>query len=339
MKTLLTLIIGIFALISIERPGNIGNAEGKDKCIDCHGDLIEGSVVHPITEEGCDLCHSSTGKKHPGKEIGFKLTEPYPDLCYMCHDPKTTKEQVHTPVKDGNCSDCHSPHSTDNRSLILNDFSENTCLDCHYIETEDIKTVHGPVMKGDCQSCHDPHHSDNPYNLKKELKDMCLTCHDKEIESADRTLDAISPLLVEGNVIHGPVDNGDCTSCHLPHSGNFPYLLVSEYPVEQYADATAENFDLCFMCHDIDMLTQQNTDYATNFRNGTTNLHYLHINGNRGRNCNLCHNAHGAPREHILEETVLFGRWEMPMKLELNETGGSCATGCHKKLKYSRVIE
>lgn len=339
MKTLITLIIGIFALLSIERPGNTGNAEAKDKCIDCHGDLIEGSVVHPITEEGCDLCHSSTGKKHPGKEIGFKLTEPYPDLCYMCHDPKTTKEQVHTPVKEGNCSDCHSPHSTDNRSLILNDYSENTCLDCHYIETEDIKTVHGPVMKGDCQSCHDPHHSDNAYNLKKELKDMCLSCHDKEIESADRKLDAISPLLVEGNVIHGPVDNGDCTSCHLPHSGKFPYLLVSEYPVEQYADATAENFDLCFMCHDIDMLTQQNTDYATNFRDGTTNLHYLHINGNRGRNCNLCHNAHGAPREHILEETVLFGRWEMPMKLELNETGGSCATGCHKKLKYSRVIK
>lgn len=337
MKTILALIIGLFTFFFINRPGTV--VPSKDKCIDCHSSLIENKVVHPITEDGCDLCHKSTGEKHPGKETGFKLSDPYPDLCYMCHDSKTSKEYVHTPVKEGNCADCHSPHSSNNPSMLLDDYSENACLDCHYFETEDILTVHGPVKKAQCQSCHDPHHSDNPMNLKKTQKDLCLSCHDKVIKTATRELYAISPLLAEGNVIHGPVDNGDCTSCHLPHSGDYPFLLASEYPIEQYAEATVENFDLCFMCHDSRMLTETETENATNFRNGTNNLHVLHISGNRGRNCNLCHNTHGAPREHLLEETVLFGRWQMPMKLKLTETGGSCATGCHKELKYSRVIE
>lgn len=339
MKTLPFLFVGLLLVMAFDMPAKFSTNVMDKKCTECHNDLIENSVVHPIAEEGCDLCHKPTGKRHPGKETGFNIADPYPELCYNCHDPKNTKENVHTPVKDGNCSDCHNPHSTNNSSLLLDDFSENACLDCHYVEVDDIKTVHGPVMEGDCQACHDPHHSDNPMNLKKDMKNMCLTCHDKAIETKTKKLDAIGPLLAEGNVIHGPVDNGACTSCHFPHSGEYPFLLVSDYPVEQYAQATIENFDLCFVCHNSDMLTEEETEIATNFRNGSINLHYLHIRGNRGRNCNLCHNAHGAPREHILEETVLFGRWEMPMKLELTETGGSCATGCHKKLVYSRELD
>ena len=309
------------------------------KCIECHADLISNSVVHPIAEEGCELCHEKTGEKHPGKDQGFTIVEPYPDLCHICHDSKTARTHVHTPVKEGDCSGCHSPHSTNNSSLILDDFSENACLDCHYIEVDDIKTVHGPVGEGNCQACHDPHQSDQEFNLKKKLIDQCLTCHNQPVETPEKSLVAISELLVEGNYLHGPVDNGDCVSCHFPHSGEYAFLLIGEYPVEQYTDATVAKFDLCFMCHESDMLTEEYTTIATNFRNGNLNLHYLHIKGNRGRNCNLCHNAHGAPGEHLLEESVMFGRWEMPMGLELNENGGSCATGCHKRLSYNRNAE
>jgi len=308
-------------------------------CSECHIDLLENEVVHPIAEEGCEICHETTGAEHPGEATGFKLTDSYPGLCYMCHDDKNQKENVHYPVQEGDCSGCHSPHSSSNKSLILDDFSENACLDCHYIETDDANIVHGPAGKGECQVCHDPHQTDYPGMIKKESKEMCLSCHNEDIKSDNGILKSIATVLVDGNTIHAPIANGDCIICHLPHSGDFPFLLIGAYPVQQYTEATVENFDLCFMCHDSDLMTADSTGYATNFRHGTKNLHYLHINGNRGRNCNLCHNAHGAPNSHILEETVLFGKWNMPMRLELTEQGGSCATGCHKRLEYNRTIE
>lgn len=337
MKSIIAFIIGLIVLAN----SNF-TEQGQDNpptCMDCHGDLFVDEVVHRVAEMGCELCHESTGVEHPGDVSGFKLTATCPDLCHTCHDSKNNGLNVHSPNEEGDCLGCHSPHSSSYRSLILNDFSENPCLDCHYIEMDDVNSIHGPVMSGDCQACHDPHQSDHPFMMKQESKQLCLSCHDKEIETENKSIRSIAEALTEGNIIHDPITNGECVICHLPHSAEYPFLLIAEYPVQQYAKATIENFDLCFLCHDSDMLTVENTENATNFRNGTTNLHYLHIQGSRGRNCNLCHNAHGAPNDHILEETVLFGKWKMPMGLELTDVGGSCATGCHRRLEYSRVIE
>ena len=331
-------IVSAFILLTAFSLRNPGNQDEQKGCIECHADLIDNKVVHPITEAGCEFCHTSTGEKHPGKNPGFKFENTYPGMCTMCHDDKNTMESVHSPVEEGDCSVCHSPHSSPYPSLILEDFSENACLDCHYVDIENAKSVHGPVKDGDCKICHDAHQSEYNYQLKMESKELCLSCHDKEIEGEQGKINDISSSLVKGNVLHDPIKTADCMSCHLPHTGDYPYQLVANYPIRQYADATVENFELCFLCHNEQLLTEHSTVKGTNFRNGTKNLHYLHITGNRGRNCNLCHNAHGAPNKHILEDHVMFGKWLMPMGLELTENGGSCATGCHKRLEYSRVL-
>jgi len=327
------LLAGIYAFRGPNQPA------GVNDCRECHADLFENSVVHPIMESGCQFCHTSTGEEHPGKGMGFKLTDSYPGICYECHDEKNTMASVHAPVEEGDCSVCHSPHSSPYPSLILDLFSENACLDCHYIETEAAKSVHGPVRDGKCQTCHDPHQTDHAYQLKMESKELCLSCHDMEIQGEKRKVKDISAALIKGNVIHDPIKDADCMSCHFPHSGDFSYQLIGKYPIKQYADATVENFELCFLCHNDQLLTEEYTEVGTNFRNGTKNLHYLHISGNRGRNCNLCHNAHGAPNTHVLEDFVMFGKWKMPLELDLTENGGSCATGCHKRLEYNRIIE
>ncbi len=337
MKKLLVLLLLLapLALIAFRVPPG----EPDNSCISCHEDLIQNTVVHPITEQGCQFCHTSNGEKHPGKEKGFEFTAPYPDMCFMCHEEKNNMEYVHSPVSDGDCSICHSPHSSPYPSLILEDFSENACLDCHFIETEHATTIHGPVKKGECLDCHDAHQSEYLYQIKKESKEMCLSCHFEALKTDKRELDAIGHHIVPGYDIHEPIVNGECTLCHFPHSSNSSFLLLADYPIRQYTEATVENFNLCFQCHESDLLTVDSSEYSTNFRNGTKNLHKLHIQGNRGRNCNLCHNAHGAPNTHILEDFVMFGKWKMPMGLELTENGGSCATGCHKRLEYSRVIQ
>lgn len=337
MKRFAPFFIIAVLLVMLYAFRNPGTAASQDNCMECHADLVQKKVVHPITETGCEFCHAATGEKHPGKNEGFKLQASYPDMCTNCHDSKNTMESVHSPVEEGDCSICHDPHGSGYPSLILDVFTENACLDCHYVETEFVETVHGPVMDGNCQECHDPHQTHYEYQLKKERVELCMGCHSEEVESGDRKIRDISPALASGNVIHKPIKDESCSSCHTPHSGDYPYLLEAMYPVKQYAEATIENFELCFNCHNQELITEPETVTATNFRNGNKNMHYLHIQGNRGRNCNLCHNAHGAPNDHMLENAVMFGKWEMPMGLELTKNGGSCATGCHKRLEYSRV--
>ncbi|MCK4993003.1 MAG: hypothetical protein KAS29_21040, partial [Bacteroidales bacterium] len=78
------------------------------------------------------------------------------------------------------------------------------------------------------------------------------------------------------------------------------------------------------------------TTTATNFRNGDQNMHFLHINGTKGRNCNLCHDMHGSPNEHLIADKVMFGNWEMPVGFKALENGGSCLTGCHAEKQYVR---
>lgn len=325
---------------SPQEKGSIYPIAGNPECLECHADLMSGEYIHPVAETECTLCHESTGKDHPQAGVaGFSLTGDYPGICYQCHDDKNSLENVHTPVQDGYCSTCHSPHSSSNRSLIHSDFSENSCLDCHVLEMEDRTSNHGPALAGECINCHDPHQSDYPGMMKEGINDLCLSCHDRSQESGAGQTANIKAALTETNIIHDPIVNGDCIICHIPHASDYPMLLIGQYPTQQYTEATVDNFEICFMCHDSDIIMAETTEYATNFRNGTQNLHYLHIKGTRGRNCNLCHNAHGAPNKHIIESTVQYGQWAMPLKAVFTENGGSCATGCHKKLEYSRIIE
>nr|MDA3952452.1 OmpA family protein [Bacteroidales bacterium] len=78
---------------------------------------------------------------------------------------------------------------------------------------------------------------------------------------------------------------------------------------------------------------------ATNFRNGNVNMHYLHINGEKGRSCNTCHDVHGTKGKFLISDKVLFGNWEMDMNYVVKEFGGSCATGCHAEEEYNRNFE
>ena len=74
----------------------------------------------------------------------------------------------------------------------------------------------------------------------------------------------------------------------------------------------------------------------TNFRNGEKNLHYLHINGIKGRSCILCHDVHASNNEHLIADKVPFESWWMNLNYKTLENGGSCQPGCHKEKKYTR---
>jgi len=100
---------------------------------------------------------------------------------------------------------------------------------------------------------------------------------------------------------------------------------------------TDNAFSLCFSCHKRDMVQYPETSFATNFRDGERNLHFVHVNNKqKGRSCRLCHNFHGSADPKLIRDSAPFGKWNLPLKFVKTETGGGCSPGCHKPLYYDR---
>jgi len=262
-----------------------------------------------------------------------------PTDCAQCHDDLLKREQIHYPVEDA-CENCHestgvSHPSGDSVGFRLMDGIPALCYYCHE-EGAEKAHPHLPVKQGNCLGCHDAHGSSESTLLRSPDPDLCLSCHDRSYKT-DSTETVNIRRLIQGKMIpHSAIEGGGCTSCHLAHGSDFRMLLVALFPAEDYLPATSENFELCFLCHDTDILEAEETESGTNFRNGKKNLHWLHINGNKGRNCTMCHNIHGAAQPFLMEERVGFGNWEMQMNFIPEEQGGSCLPGCHAKLSYRR---
>jgi len=247
---------------------------------------------------------------------------------------------VHKPLKSDDCVGCHDPHSSNNQKLLKLD-SPALCVSCHKDFAgvrESATSVHTASFEEEaCLSCHNPHASKIKRLLTDKSKDLCLKCHDKEITKPDgKKIVNIGKHLDENDHKHKALKKR-CTGCHDPHfSKDLTVLLKYKYPVKNYTVAMEESYELCFRCHDTDLLMLEKTTTGTQFRNGDQNLHYLHINKNKGRTCMNCHDVHAANNTKLIAKTVKFGRWDMPLNYIDTEIGGSCATGCHKKEEYKR---
>ncbi len=143
-----------------------------------------------------------------------------------------------------------------------------------------------------------------------------------------------SPDLVR----HMPFEDGDCLMCHSPHSSENYRLLTEPLPESMYASFRADKY-LCFMCHDEEAFTEARTTSATEFRNGTLNLHARHVNREKGRTCRSCHEHHASSREPLIRsrppaahDFINIRSWER------TETGGSCGPTCHRNLGYDRLL-
>jgi len=306
-------------------------------CIECHDmAMTEKQVKHgPVASGSCTSCHDA----HQSDNSALLKSEK-PQLCMQCHTKASLEagmENIHYPFED-DCANCHSSHSADQKYL-LNEKMPELCYMCHDMQStiEEAAVVHKVIREGKaCSNCHSPHASDQAMFLTKGGKNLCLDCHNKSIKTEERTLANIDQFLKKGNHIHGVIEMDVCIVCHSPHTSDKPLLLNGSFPTSTYAVAAAENFDLCFTCHDAALMESVATTSATNFRNLEQNLHYFHINGEKGRNCNLCHNVHGSVNEHLIADKVMFGQWEMPNKFQSDENGGSCQNGCHAEKKYLR---
>jgi len=308
-------------------------------CADCHEDTLEDlQFLHgPAVIGACTACHAPHASQHEALLISNVR-----ELCLDCHDGVADRldeaKQTHAPVQDS-CVSCHNPHGADNNMMLLS-AQPGLCLDCHDDIAETAESAvhrHSPVTSGDaCATCHDAHASDEPNLIKAENSmKLCMSCHDQDIKVGKRTLFKIAGALDGGNP-HGPIADGDCVTCHAPHGGSRASLLAHSFPDDFYSPFDADQYSLCFDCHDVEAFETADAD-ATEFRNGDVNLHFLHVNKPRkGRSCRACHDPHGTKNPHHIVDRVPFGGWEIPVNFAPAQQGGTCQPGCHRAYSYDR---
>ena len=226
-------------------------------------------------------------------------------LCLECHtdfQEKIAQPFVHTPVKAGDCADCHDPHASDHGKLLETD-PNAICAKCHGdILPEDARSTHAAAMGGQCVSCHDPHASAHRANLRLSGNTLCLDCH-KEVAGS----------LASATHKHTPVERS-CLGCHSPHaSKTAPMLLTKAVP------------GLCLDCHEADSATfaKEHNGYPV-----------------ATADCGSCHDPHGSPNEGILWANVhspvtkgmcnqCHGAAGTPEALSLKRGGPDLCRGCH----------
>lgn len=341
-----------------------------DLCTDCHDSPATKKHVHPPVKDGdCTTCHDP----HASDQASL-LTAPVSELCTTCHGDKTEAPVLHGPVSAGDCTACHDPHQSDVDKLLKVE-QPKVCFGCHSdLETTMAKKDVHPAIESGCTTCHDPHGSKNAKLLTEKGADLCFqchgdigdtvshatvahapvasdkgcaTCHSPHASDNDKLLLASEKDTCTGchkdvitkqmTTLHGPIKEGHCTACHQPHGAENPHLLAKPFPATAYVGYTDQSYALCFGCHNPDLAKYPDTGFATNFRDGERNLHYVHVHdADKGRSCRMCHDVHGADNERLIAKSVKFGQWDLPIKYIKTENGGGCSPGCHKPYSYDR---
>ncbi|MHC4111830.1 MAG: cytochrome c3 family protein [Planctomycetota bacterium] len=313
----------------------------EEHCQKCHETGKDIKFPHgPVAVGECTVCHDS----HTSDYNDLLTIEPN-ELCYSCHvvtrNELSKYETVHEPMK-GRCVGCHDPHGADNPEMVKA-VTPLLCYTCHTdIEevAENSEYRHSAATGIDgCMNCHNPHASTVKSLLKKDVTSLCMTCHDKpQGISKDEVLPAFTDQLKDMKFLHGPVAEKDCTGCHITHGSKHFRLLTKEYPPIFYAPFSEKNYELCFECHNKDLVWGEKTEELTDFRNGNVNLHYLHVNKERrGRTCRACHSTHASNQAKQMRKSVPYGIWDLPVGFTKTETGGTCISGCHLPKDYDRT--
>jgi len=229
-------------------------------------------------------------------------------LCLTCHadfQDKMKKPFIHTPIKQGGCVACHSPHASNYPKQLQADTSA-ICLTCHKtILPQGARSTHKVALEGKCVMCHDPHSSDFKYNLRASGNELCFTCHKDKADT-----------ISKDKFKHDPVEKS-CVNCHSPHaSATAAALLKEDVP------------ELCKGCHQTEkpIFLRQHLNYPV-----------------ADSRCTMCHNVHGSNRAGIIYDTahppfinrtcnLCHQSSSDPQPLALKKNGFELCRGCHSSM-------
>ncbi len=339
--SVLVIAMIIFSSMTVYPQDNIPEKEA-DTCISskCHTTMGKNIFVHSIVAEGqCSVCHGKSPKhKDSPKRYKFEPIEEVGKNCYSCHKKYETKQFIHYPVTEGECTSCHSPHGSEYKYILLKEGGD-LCFDCHDEYLVSQKYVHGPADSGGCIVCHDPHSADYEKNLRESPPKVCFMCHTEKAKE-----------FAAAKVVHKPAVES-CTNCHNPHSAPEQFMLDDKPPAlcfkchkekkEEVTNAAVQHGALmvgkaCLNCHephasniakrlsmapmDLCMKCHNKRVKATDGRLLTNMKELLEENKDhhgpiREKNCAGCHNPHGSDEFRILKEKYP-AKFYMPFRID-----------------------
>ena len=322
--------------ISRDGSGRHGGSQRlKNTCFACH------------KESNCSFCHGDARRPSfdHASDAGWPLEPYHADVpCGDCHGPAT---DFSVPSKA--CWACHERRPIGSRDgairnlIAIGDVGDTQCLTCHTDMKDRFSQaacVHGPAADGTgCAACHTEPHSPTSRPPRDRMRDFCLGCHDRPIDTGHgRPLRDIAAALVDRPNHHGPIREGNCCACHEPHASDHARLLTGKYASGFYAPFDIKQYELCFRCHNQEQVSKESGTVLTGFRKGDLNLHWLHVNREKGRTCRACHEIHASRQPFHMRESVPFGDsgWMLPVNYQRTDTGGTCTPGCHVAKSYSR---
>lgn len=205
-------------------------------------------------EKKCTSCHNMKSNIPTNNEA---LEDVSKTTCYACHSGMINTKNTHAPAANWLCLDCHdgkfgeyNMQDKGASKYLVADPVAKTCGNCH--DTVDgwqnSKFGHGPVNDGRCERCHNPHGSDNEFFLRKNIWDICTTCH-AEKANGKHVIPAIgfgAPTKDGGHPTRDrkdPVRPGrelTCSGCHDPHGSSGIFLLRMKGTMP---------FNVCQRCH------------------------------------------------------------------------------------------
>ena len=335
-----------FALLTLNAIGVDFDDFYKKTCIEegCHSEPPAKTIpTHPPFLEGhCLACHEDHRSTAP------HLIKPGGDqLCLACHKELDLEGDDHRlvhPPGEKSCLDCHAPHQSRVRGLLRTTEDLKRCADCHgsfLTEAARLPYSHDYFdPETQCGNCHNVHRGSDRAYLRDDVEETCLTCHDLAIGLKQKTIANIARQLRTNPVVHGAMEMGSCPVCHTPHGSEQPSLLNAGYPAGDTAPYRTEDYALCWECHSDAMVEDATTSEATYFRNGSFNLHRLHVvELKHGRACHLCHEVHSSQMAHLMRDGFQFGNWTAPLKWEAEADGGRCQSPCHREKEYRRRLK
>lgn len=297
----------------------------------------------PFEMGECSVCHQGSDPKNPGPINGEVNAQ-----CLQCHEQigeiMASRKFVHGAAKQ-KCTLCHNPHNAGERMLLHVDYA-GMCINCHQdigkIATESPVKHAAITDEKACGNCHNPHATDVEKLLLALPYDLCVGCHSKDDmkDDAGKVLTNFTALLKKNPVHHAPVEGKDCSACHMTHGGPNFRLLVEAYPEKFYAPYDPANYALCYKCHNDQIMAKPETTTLTAFRDGSRNLHYLHVHKDtNGRTCRACHEVHAAEQPHQIRDGVPYGKsgWVLKINYEQKHDGGLCAKTCHTAKGYKNT--
>ncbi len=165
-------------------------AAGTELCRGCHGPMVAKALdknrVHVplVGGKGCLSCHNP----HASKEAKL-LAQPMKSLCGSCHADTIQRDvraaSHHPPVRDGECTACHDPHSGEAPLMFVNGDGVALCQTCHdwsqhstHPLGDKVVDPRNPNLTLECLSCHRSHGTEYKRLMPAaKTSDVCTACH------------------------------------------------------------------------------------------------------------------------------------------------------------------